>query len=57
LAGALGVDCLSIHRTHDPKLTGVQGDAHCISLGGAGQTPSYDSVAHGFAKLLNHDAN
>jgi heptosyltransferase I len=57
LAGALSVPCLSIHRTHDPALTGVQGDAMCLSVGGAGQTPSFEAVAHLFERLLAHDAD
>ncbi len=52
LAGALAVPSLSIHRTHDPARTGVQGDALCIGLGGAGQTPRYDDVATAFEQLF-----
>lgn len=55
LAGALTVPCISIHRTHDPARTGVQGNAFCTSLGGIGQTPSYESVALAFEQLLAHD--
>jgi heptosyltransferase I len=55
LAGALTVPCISIHRTHDPARTGVQGDALCTSLGGIGQTPNYESVALAFDQLLAHD--
>jgi heptosyltransferase I len=57
LAGALNVPCVSIHRTHDPALTGVQGSAACASLGGIGQTPSYQTVAGAFEGILPHDAH
>ncbi len=55
LAGALGVPSISIHRTHDPARTGVQGDARCFSLGGIGQTPSYADVANAFTNLFTHE--
>ena len=53
MAGALGKPCISLHRTHDPARTGVQGDAQCFALGGKGQTPSYADVAAAFQTLLS----
>lgn len=52
LAAALGKRCISLHRTHDPARTGVQGDDLCIALGGPGLTPEYAAVAHDFERLL-----
>lgn len=53
LAGALGKPTVSLHRTHDPALTGVKGAATCIALGGKGQTPPYAAVESAFERLLN----
>ncbi len=52
LAGALGKPCISLHRTHDPARTGVQGDGRCIALGGIGQSPTYTAVAAAFESLF-----
>jgi heptosyltransferase I len=52
LAAAFARPTVGIYCDHEPGLAGVTGSGFVCSLGGRGQVPSFDAVAHAFEDAL-----
>jgi heptosyltransferase-1 len=57
LAAALGARTIGIYCDYDPALTGVTGDAACVSVGSRNHPPDVDAVVDALTGLLTQDGD